>query len=56
MKFPIVRCAAKPTTIPTIAEDARIPVATARTSGITRRAERIPTKKISATMARRRTR
>ena len=56
MKFPIVRWAAKPTMIPITAEEARIPVATARTCGITSSAESTPTKTISVRMLRRSTR
>ena len=56
MKLPIVRWAAKPTTIPTIADEARIPVATARTCGITSSAESTPTKTMIAITLRRRTR
>ena len=51
MKFPIVRCAAKPTTIPSTAEEARIPPAIARTCGITSSAERTPTKMIAVDRA-----
>ena len=56
MKFPIVRWAAKPTMIPITADEARIPVATARTCGITSSAESTPTKTISVRMLRRSTR
>jgi hypothetical protein len=55
MKLPMVRCAAKPTMIPITAEEARIPVATARTCGITNSAESTPTKMISVMIVRRRT-
>ena len=56
MKFPIVRWAAKPTTIPITADEARIPAATARTCGTTSSAENTPTKMISVSTLRRRTR
>ena len=56
MKLPSVRCAAKPITIPSTAEEARIAAATARTCGITSSAERTPTKTIVATIVRRRIR
>ena len=55
-KFASVDRAAKPTTSPMIAEDARIPPATARTSGMTSSADRTPMNTINATSARRRTR
>src|SRR3982750_2666440 len=42
MKFPSVRCAAKPRMIVIIADDASRPPATALTCGITSRAERTP--------------
>jgi hypothetical protein len=54
MKFPIVRCAAKPTTIPITTEEARIPAATAH-CGITSLAQ-APTKMITVVALRRRTR
>ncbi len=46
MKLPIVRWAAKPITSPSTADEARMAPATARTCGITRSAERQPTKTI----------
>ena len=56
MKLPIVRCAAKPSTRPITAEEARIAAATERTCGITSSAERIPTKMIVVKIERRRIR
>ena len=56
MKFPIVRWAAKPSTSPITAPEARMPAASARTCGITSRAESTPTKTIVERIERRRTR
>ena len=56
MKLPIVRCAAKPSTRPSTADEARIAPATARTCGITSSAERTPTKTIVEKIERRRIR
>ena len=55
-KFPSVRWDAKPTTMPITAEDASNPPATARTCGITSRADRSPTNMIVVVMLRRTTR
>src|SRR5919198_1041081 len=55
-KFPSVRCEAKPTMIPSTAEEARRPPATARTSGMMSSADRIPTTITAALTLRRRTR
>ncbi len=46
MKLPIVRWAAKPSTSPITAEEARIPAAIPRTCGITRSEETTPMKTI----------
>ena len=56
MKFPSVLWAAKPTTSPITAPEARIAPATARTCGITSRAERTPIATIVAVTLRRSTR
>ncbi len=56
MKLPIVFCAAKPSTSPSTADEARIAAATARTCGITSSAERTPTKTIVVKIDRRRIR
>jgi hypothetical protein len=53
-KFASGRCAAKPTTRPTMAEDASRPAAIARTCGTTSSAERIPTTMIAVIRLRRR--
>ena len=55
-KLPSVRCDAKPMISPRIAEEASRPPATARTCGITSRAESTPTVTIIAVTARRSTR
>src|SRR6266508_2146084 len=55
-KFPRVLCDAKPTTIPSTADDASRPPATTRTWGITSRADRRPTKMIAVVTLRRATR
>ena len=47
MKFPIVRWAAKPRMRPMTADDARMPTATPRTAGMTRRADATPTNTIA---------
>ncbi len=56
MKLPIVRWAAKPSTRPSTADEARMAPATARTCGITSSAERTPTKTIVMKIERRRIR
>src|SRR5262245_50880068 len=55
-KFPIVRCEANPITIPSTADEASRPPATARTWGITRRAESTPMKTTAVVTVRRKTR
>jgi hypothetical protein len=55
-KLPSVRCAAKPTMIVSIAEDASSPPATARTCGITSSADSTPTVTTAASTPRRKTR
>jgi hypothetical protein len=55
-KFESVVCAANPTTSAMTAEEARIVPATARTGGMTSRAERIPTVTIVTRALRRMTR
>ena len=56
MKLPSVCCEASPMITPRTADDASSPPATARTCGITSRAEKRPTTRIVAVTARRRTR
>src|SRR5258708_1414955 len=55
-KLPRVCCAARPITIPSTADEARMPPAIARTCGMTSSGERTPTNTIAATIVRRATR
>ena len=55
-KFPIVRCEANPITIPSTADEARSPPATARTCGITSSAESSPIMTTAVVMLRRKMR
>src|SRR6185437_7411612 len=55
-KFPIVRCEANPMTIPSTADEASSPPATARTCGMTSSAERTPTRMTTVVTVRRKTR